>query len=1325
MKRITIRAVIVGVSEYKNFPEEQQLLYADDDAKTLYDFLRTKAEIDSSNIHVFLNAEAHGASIKAHLYRILFKESQPGDVVIFYFAGHGDVDATIDDGFLLMHDVSADGDYFISDALQVSDVQGLITTAGSKGVKVILITDACRAGKLVGDSRGALHTTAALLREWNYALKLVSCQSDQSSMEGERWGDGHGVFTFHLVNGLMGLADENKDKVVSFGEISDYVRAHVKKDTEYRQVPKSTGDETYNMFLVEDSALAEAEAVMKAHREKFNYPTINRGIRTRGGVISDKIRSAITQLRTEIKNENLRGSMYFVNDDESMIQIDKVKTSIAHSRQINDICYISDQDILVTASADNLLKTFQGASLKELNTLAKHKAPVLCVASNPTNTDIIVSGGMDNTLYLWSANSGKTLGKMKGAHATKVNDVIFTRDGEHIISAGDDNNINIWSTMSAKLSSTLSGHKSNVIELCISPDGRILISGGENGEILVWDLSSKTMHQIEHHTKPITTILFPKDNRSFITASKGESIAIWNLDKLELIKGIKLTSPKEELLNCHNQNLFVRDRRGAIYFLNTNSEKATSSTVRTKGVSVVHFSEENERIYWVTGIGNIAGADLALPKLKPSVLHLFGELLKMGISEQLKEILKAEVFSALISSAEGIIEPFIRGLTRLPSIQQIQESITDIEEALKIYPDDSLLTRKASFQKLFLEVQEILLSNDYQEYPLAIEKLDLIIKEEPNAAYTYNTKSVIYQKLQEVDKAKKNASIAKEKTPSWSEPRNNLGKIYLEEGEYEKAITEYKEIISIHPKSSKGYSNVGSIYASLGDFKRAEGYYKQSIAADSLNPDIYLKYSQLQLRRGRYKDAERLLKKSNDIDSLDVSSLLQSGMLYDFLFRNDFNSAERFEEAHRLLIKANTQYPNDSRTYTDLSKFYINNFENQSVNAMSFLYTYFEVKEQDKSELTLAIANHVKLLCEVALRLNPYSDDALDGVAFSTLILNKNAEAERLYIASIAKNPNTPRVYCRYAKYCSGQDMIEKAVSNYNKAIELDPKYLLAYAELWGLLRQQKDMVGIKKLYALATKNFPNSPIFDYKRSVLPGYKPSKKEIENILKKDNNFYYASLLAYNYNYTNLAGQPSVIEDEQYVTRVRRTKRISSEYTIIQDKDMFDEPIYGLMHASGAISIAIEYDTIVKVNATTVLAARSPFSSTGSAMSGLYWFNMSGDLKKLIKKYGTLNNNGNPGSKNNTYITMKHGCYDLNGNILIPEKFDYIHHFSNGNKLILVEKDGKFGCYNLYGQYVIPAKYDMILPASTLFQTPGVSCKLGGNSISLNYAGKPLK
>jgi len=90
--KVVIRAVVVGVSEYKNLPAGQQLSYADDDAKAIYDFLKSKKEIDSINIDIFLNSKATKESVRTNLHRVLRNESNPGDIVIFYFAGHGDVD---------------------------------------------------------------------------------------------------------------------------------------------------------------------------------------------------------------------------------------------------------------------------------------------------------------------------------------------------------------------------------------------------------------------------------------------------------------------------------------------------------------------------------------------------------------------------------------------------------------------------------------------------------------------------------------------------------------------------------------------------------------------------------------------------------------------------------------------------------------------------------------------------------------------------------------------------------------------------------------------------------------------------------------------------------------------------------------------------------------------------------------------------------------------------------------------------------------------------------------------------------------------------------
>ncbi len=58
-------------------------------------------------------------------------------------------------------------------------------------------------------------------------VKILSCQPTEFSLEGEQWGGGRGVFSYHLVDGLAGLADRNGDGQVSVGEINRYLGQHV------------------------------------------------------------------------------------------------------------------------------------------------------------------------------------------------------------------------------------------------------------------------------------------------------------------------------------------------------------------------------------------------------------------------------------------------------------------------------------------------------------------------------------------------------------------------------------------------------------------------------------------------------------------------------------------------------------------------------------------------------------------------------------------------------------------------------------------------------------------------------------------------------------------------------------------------------------------------------------------------------------------------------------------------------------------------------------------------------------------------------------------
>jgi len=66
---------------------------------------------------------------------------------------------------------------------------------------------------------------------------ITASDISQLSYESDKWGGGHGVFTFFLLKGLHGEADYNKDGTVTAGELFAYIHDSVDKATDGNQSP--------------------------------------------------------------------------------------------------------------------------------------------------------------------------------------------------------------------------------------------------------------------------------------------------------------------------------------------------------------------------------------------------------------------------------------------------------------------------------------------------------------------------------------------------------------------------------------------------------------------------------------------------------------------------------------------------------------------------------------------------------------------------------------------------------------------------------------------------------------------------------------------------------------------------------------------------------------------------------------------------------------------------------------------------------------------------------------------------------------------------------
>jgi len=243
-------AVVVGVSEFKH-PNVRGLKYADKDAISFYDYLRSPygGAVEHDKAKLLVNERATRAGILKAVKEVL-KRAFEDDMVILYFATHGMVDADTDELYFLGYDT--DPTNLLATGIAQSDLERLMRI--SKAGKVVFITDACHSGGLgiTLAMRGHEEVARFLTRvaEAKDGIAVLSASSaNEFSQEGERWGGGHGVFTYYLLRGLKGEADFDADGIVTIREAYDYLYRKVAEDTAGGQHPELKGNFDNNLQL--------------------------------------------------------------------------------------------------------------------------------------------------------------------------------------------------------------------------------------------------------------------------------------------------------------------------------------------------------------------------------------------------------------------------------------------------------------------------------------------------------------------------------------------------------------------------------------------------------------------------------------------------------------------------------------------------------------------------------------------------------------------------------------------------------------------------------------------------------------------------------------------------------------------------------------------------------------------------------------------------------------------------------------------------------------------------------------------------------------------
>lgn len=242
-------AVIVGISRYAH--EAWNLEYADRDAQQLADLVSAPAGGRFEKVQLLINEKATYQALNKALKSFL-KQPDREDIVLLYFACHGTPDPDRPENiYLLTHD--SDPHDISGTALPMREID-LALRETLRAERVIILADTCHSGGMaLGIGRRAIDQSAVVnkyLKDLSLArggvALLTSAATNETSREGKQWGEGHGVFTHFLLEGMRGQADgyggQPRDGKVGARELFEYVRDMVKKATGDGQHPTIGSD---------------------------------------------------------------------------------------------------------------------------------------------------------------------------------------------------------------------------------------------------------------------------------------------------------------------------------------------------------------------------------------------------------------------------------------------------------------------------------------------------------------------------------------------------------------------------------------------------------------------------------------------------------------------------------------------------------------------------------------------------------------------------------------------------------------------------------------------------------------------------------------------------------------------------------------------------------------------------------------------------------------------------------------------------------------------------------------------------------------------------
>lgn len=409
----------------------------------------------------------------------------------------------------------------------------------------------------------------------------------------------------------------------------------------------------------------------------------------------------------------------------------------------------------------------------------------------------------------------------------------------------------------------------------------------------------------------------------------------------------------------------------------------------------------------------------------------------------------------------------------LQAMGKLQEALDWYQKALKIKPD---------FVEVYANVGTIFAQQ--KQWDQAIQYYRRAIAIKPDFAGVYRNLAKIYTQVNKSAEAAEYLyeALRLESGKATAEELLFTGNTLRKNGQIEKAIACYQEVIKLNPQLVEASYKLGEILIKNGHWGEAIACYQRVISTNPNNLEAYqklgdslLNQEQLELALQNYQKAQKLEPKNTEIKQ-------KIGEIY-YRYGETFQEKGKIEEAVKAYSQAIENYPEFDIPYGKLGEIF-----SQQEKWEETVKVYQKASEikPDNSWYHNSLGEALKKLekweeavitYRKAIELNPDFSWSHNNLADCLFKLEKWEEAVEPYRQAIELNPDFTWSYINLGNTLWEIGNWQEAIEPYSHALELKADFPEAYQKLGSALqkRAKLDLEESIKWYKKAIENNPDN----------------------------------------------------------------------------------------------------------------------------------------------------------------------------------------------------------------------------------------------------------